>query len=60
MNPESLHDKSKSKESPTTERFVNPGTSPTAFVTMEQRKSAKIESSAATALRNMATKPNNV
>lgn len=60
MNPESLHEKSKSKVSPTTESFVNPGTSPTPFASMEQRKHAKIEGGNAANLRSRATQPNEV
>lgn len=60
MNPESLHEKSKSTASPTTDQFVNPGTSPTPFVSMEQRKHAKVEGGNMAALKAKATTPNNV
>jgi len=60
MNPESLHEKNKGTDSRTDAQFVNPGTSPSSFVKMEERKHAKISNANSAALVEKASNPNNV
>lgn len=60
MSAEKLHDKLKTSAKQTGEQFVNPGTSPTPFVGMENRRHGKVMGGNQEALRAKANNPNEV
>ena len=59
-NAESLHDTAKGAGKRTGPEFLNPGTSPTPFVSKEQRRSGKIVGAQVENLKNRTMNPNNV
>lgn len=57
---EELHNKWRGTEKRVTDEFVNPGTSPTAFVQMSQRKHARVEGANQSLLQSKAMNANNL
>lgn len=60
VNPEELHNKAKGTDPRTSPEHVNPGTSPTPFVSMENRKSGQVPGAKVGALKTKAENPNQV
>lgn len=59
-NPEGLHKMAESREKATSNKFVNPGTPSSGFMSQEQRKHGKVKGANQAALTKKMMNPNEI